>query len=546
MARKSRKNLPAPTKAQGMRLWRAALYIRLSVEFNGKRGDSLETQRQIMEAHLALYPEIEIAGIYIDNGISGRTFERKEFQRLMADIEAGIINCVVVKDLSRLGRSAIDTGYYIEKYFPLHQVRFIAVNDQYDSLNPDNGGSHITVPLKNMINEAYATDISRKVRSQAHQSMKDGAFIGGRPPYGYKKDPDNCHKLLVNEETAPVVRQIFQWAVSGVALNVIVKRLNEAGILTPGYYLASCGLIQSKKLMGNGKWQTWTINKILADEVYTGDMVQGKTTVVGHKQVPVPPENWIVVRGTHEPLISRELFEQVQAVREEAARKYTQTAKVPYTENILRGRVFCGCCGKNLHRQRGKKDDYFYRCISNDRIGKDACKKPVSVGEEDLFQTILTIIRKEAETVIGNGLRLKQQDQKLARRKASVDREVSGLCQEAAQNRTYLSGLYENLVSGILTSEEYRSLKAGYRAKEKAAAERIAQLHAEQRELERQLENYISLADRLAAMGKDTRLSSLLVDGLIDRVTVSSPEDVAIQFRFDSGFERLHEVLDDE
>jgi len=240
MARKSRKNVIASEKPKQstVKIWRAALYIRLSVEFNGKRGDSLETQRQIMEAYIALCPDIEITEVYTDNGITGRTFEREAFQRMLADVENGKIDCIVVKDLSRLGRNSIDTGYYIEKYFPLHGVRFIAVNDQFDSTDPENSGNHLIVPLKNMINEAYAADISKKVKAQQHQAMKDGESVGARPPYGYKKAPDNCHRLLVNGDTAPVVQQIFQWAVDGVLLNVIVKRLNEAGIMTPGYYQA--------------------------------------------------------------------------------------------------------------------------------------------------------------------------------------------------------------------------------------------------------------------------------------------------------------------
>ena len=186
MARKSRKNPDVSEKPAELdsKVWRAALYIRLSVEFNGKRGNSLETQRQIMEAYLTLCPDIEVVEIYTDNGITGRTFEREAFQRMLYDVETGKINCIVVKDLSRLGRNAIDTGYYIEKYFPLHGVRFIAVNDQYDSEDPENSGSHLIVPLKNMINEAYAADISRKVKAQQRQAMRDGEFVGGRPPYG--------------------------------------------------------------------------------------------------------------------------------------------------------------------------------------------------------------------------------------------------------------------------------------------------------------------------------------------------------------------------
>lgn len=469
MARKSRKNpaVQEKTAHAGMKVWKAALYIRLSVEFNGRRGDSLETQQQIMEAYLALCPDIEIIAIYTDNGTTGRTFEREAFQRMLDDVERGKINCIVVKDLSRLGRNAIDSGYYIEKYFPLHQVRFIAVNDQYDSENKESTGSHLIVPLKNMINEAYAADISKKVKAQQRQAMQDGAFVGSRPPYGYKKAPDNCHKLLVNEDTAPVVRQIFQWTADGVSLNDIVKRLNGNGYPSPGHYLMQTGVITNKRLAGSGKWQTWTVSKILADEVYTGDMVQGKTKTVGHRQIPTDRSEWIVVRGTHEPLITRELFDKAQAVRKNAAAKYSQTEKVPYTENILRGRIFCGCCGKNLHRQRSR-GIYSYRCIANDRMGIKYCAGGVTyLSETQLFDAILTITRKHAEVVIGTHLRLKQQDYKIAAKKAAVKAEISKLQQETERNRVFLTSLYENFVTGVLTGTEYHEMKADIRRKSK-------------------------------------------------------------------------------
>lgn len=550
MARKSRKDVAAQVtpKRASMKIWRAALYIRLSVEFNGKKGDSLETQRQIMEAYIALCPDIEITEVYTDNGTTGRTFEREAFQRMLGDIEAGKINCIVVKDLSRLGRNTIDTGYYIEKYFPLHGVRFIAVNDQFDSEDAENSGNHLIVPLKNMINEAYAADISKKVRAQQNQAMRDGEFVGARPPYGYRKDPDNCHRLLVNEDTAPIVRQIFQWTLEGVALNVIVKRLNEGGVMTPGYYHASCGLFSyDNKLAGSGKWQTWTVGKILADQVYTGDMVQGKHTNIGHKQVVTKPEDWIVVRNTHEPLVSREVFAKAQAVREKAAQRGKSPAKkVPYTENILRGRVFCGCCGKNLHRQRHQCGYYVYHCISNDRIGKGACEAKVYVREPDLFNAILTIIRQKAEVVMGEALRLKQCDGKIAAQKAQVDQEIAELGRQTQKDKALRAGLYESFVKGILTRAEYLEMQEDYNRKISGAVERAQQLQTRQSELERQVARYTSMADKLAAVDKDTALSALLVNQLIGRVTVNGPEDVSIDFAFESGFERVMEVLGNE
>ena len=548
MARKSRKGVSAPEqpKKDYMKIWRTALYIRLSVEFNGKRGDSLETQRQIMEAYAALCPDLEIVEVYTDNGITGRTFEREAFQRMLADVDAGKINCIMVKDLSRLGRNTIDTGYYIEKYFPLHRVRFIAVNDQFDSEDSENSGNHLIVPLKNMINEAYAADISKKVRAQQNQAMRDGEFVGARPPYGYRKDPDNCHRLLVNDDTAPIVRQIFQWTVDGVALNVIVKRLNEQGVMTPGYYLASIGLITSKKLMGSGKWQPWTVGKILADEVYTGDMVQGKHTNVGHKQVVTKPVDWIVVRNTHEPLVSREVFAKAQAVREQMASKYTRTMKVPYSENILRGRVFCAHCGKNLHRQRSH-GRYFYRCISNDRMGEGSCTGGIiHLPEPDLFDAILTIIRQKAEVVMGEALRLKRCDNKIATQKAQVDQEIAELGRQTQKNKTIRAGLYENFVKGILTRAEYLEMQEDYSQKISGAVERVQQLQTRQSELERQMECCTSMADKLAAVDKDTALSALLVEQLIERVTVNGPDDVSVKFSFEGGFERVMEVLGNE
>ena len=543
MARKSRKNKETFLLSQTphMKVWWAGLYIRLSVEDNGSHGDSLETQQQIMEAHLALCPDIEVVEVYIDNGVSGQTFERPSFQRLLADVEAGKINCVAVKDLSRLGRSAIDSGYYVEKYFPLHGVRFLAINDQYDSEDENNGTGQITLPLKNLMNEAYALDISRKVRAQQHQAMRAGEFIGSRPPYGYRKDPANCHRLLVNTDTAPVVRQIFRWAADGLALNRIVKRLNETGVLTPSHYLASIGLISNQKLIGSGKWQTRTVNKILTDAVYTGDMVQGKSRSVKRKQTPTVPEDWIVVKGTHEPLISRELFEQVQAIRVQAAAKYTQNEKIPYSPNIFRGRIFCGHCGKSLHRQKSH-NRYFFRCISNDRLGKGACSGDIRLlPEKELFDAILTIIQKEAVAIIGAGCRLKRSGSD-AEQKAATEKEIARLQQEAERDRKYLISLYENYVSGILSKAEYTDLKTSYEQKIKATTVRTQQLSQQKENLEKKLKEYVEVSDWLTSLNGDVVLTGDLIERMVERIVVHSSQEISVHFKFKDEFREIIEV----
>lgn len=540
MARKSRKNKETFLLSQTphMKVWWAGLYIRLSVEDNGSRGDSLETQQQIMEAHLALCPDIEVVEVYIDNGVSGQTFERPSFQRLLADVEAGKINCVAVKDLSRLGRSAIDSGYYVEKYFPLHGVRFLAINDQYDSEDENNGTGQIALPLKNLMNEAYALDISRKVRAQQHQAMRAGEFIGSRPPYGYRKDPANCHRLLVNTDTAPVVRQIFRWAADGVALNAIVKKLNEASVPTPSHYLASIGLISNNKIMGSGKWQTRTVGKILADEVYVGDMVQGKTRSVKRKQVPTDPADWIVIRDTHEPLVSRELFQKAQNVRAQAAQKYAKTEKLSFSPNIFKGRIFCGHCGKSLHRQRSH-DRYFFRCISNDRIRKGSCPGDIRVlPEDELISVILDIIQKQASIIINNGCWSKRNG-KVAEQSAAIGKEIARLQQETERDSKYLISLYEHFVSGVLSKTEYTELKTGYEQKIKAATSRSQQLLEQNRSLERDLNDYIELSDRLASLKGDITLTGDLIGRLVERIVVYDEQNISVHFKFRDEFGKV-------
>lgn len=316
MARKSRKQTAAPMPAPSLYV-HVALYIRLSVEDNKKRGCSVENQKLVLNDFLSDKPDFVVYDTYIDNGATGTNFHRPGFQQMLSDIEAGHINCVIVKDLSRLGRNSIDTGYYIEQYFHAHNVRFIAVTDQFDTADSGNLHGGIMLPLKNMINEAYALDIGRKIKAQARQAMKDGDYIGARAPYGYRKDPDNCHKLLIDENTAPVVKQIFEWAHEHVALNRIVRNLNEMGIPAPSHYKKTTGEITSPGLIGSGKWQTRTVMKILESEVYTGDLVQGKTKIVDHQQVKAGEDNLIIAKCTHEPIISHELFNAVQEYRKQ-------------------------------------------------------------------------------------------------------------------------------------------------------------------------------------------------------------------------------------
>ena len=539
MARKSRKQRLAPMPAPSLYV-HVALYIRLSVEDNKKRGCSVENQKLVLDDFLADKPDFVVYDTYIDNGATGTNFHRPGFQQMLSDIEAGHIDCVIVKDLSRLGRNSIDTGYYIEQYFHTHNVRFIAVTDQFDTADPGSLHSGIMLPLKNMINEAYALDIGRKIKAQARQAMKDGDYIGARAPYGYRKDPDNCHKLLIDEDTAPVVRQIFEWAHGHVALNRIVRNLNEMGITAPSHYKKSTGEITSPSLIGSGKWQTRTVMKILESEVYTGDLVQGKTKIVDHQQVKAGEDNLIIARRTHEPIISYELFTAVQEYRKQICEESRAVPKRPYTPNIFKGKVFCADCGRSLHRQRAERkkgpDVYWFHCLTNSRVAKDSCKG-VMMQETELIATVTAILEKELSVALGMSLPLFQLEAKQKKDKDRLKTQMSARRQETEKKRRLIRGLYENFVQGILTNEEYFELKADYEESIRTLSGEIEALEKDMDALDSRLVRYRAMEKDAKSLTQDHALTAELIDRLIERIEIDHERNIHVTFRFKSEFQ---------
>lgn len=539
MARKSRKQRLAPMPAPSLYV-HVALYIRLSVEDNKKRGCSVENQKLVLNDFLADKPDFVVYDTYIDNGATGTNFHRPGFQQMLSDIEAGHIDCVIVKDLSRLGRNSIDTGYYIEQYFHTHNVRFIAVTDQFDTADPGSLHSGIMLPLKNMINEAYALDIGRKIKAQARQAMKDGDYIGARAPYGYRKDPDNCHKLLIDEDTAPVVRQIFEWAHGHVALNRIVRNLNEMGITAPSHYKKSTEEITSPGLIGSGKWQTRTVMKILESEVYTGDLVQGKTKIVDHQQVKAGEDNLIIARRTHEPIISYELFTAVQEYRKQICEESRAVPKRPYTPNIFKGKVFCADCGRSLHRQRAERkkgpDVYWFHCLTNSRVAKDSCKG-VMMQETELIATVTAILEKELSVALGMSLPLFQLEAKQKKDKDRLKTQMSARRQETEKKRRLIRGLYENFVQGILTNEEYFELKADYEESIRTLSGEIEALEKDMDALDSRLVRYRAMEKDAKSLTQDHALTAELIDRLIERIEIDHERNIHVTFRFKSEFQ---------
>lgn len=545
MARKSRKIPVEDTPQSVCGPYKAALYIRLSVEDKHTGSISIETQQMILNSFLERTPDIVLYDTYIDNGATGTNFDRPGFQRMLSDIEAGKVNCVIVKDLSRLGRNTIDTGYYIEQYFREYHVRFISVNESFDTSDPESSAG-IYLPLRNMINEAYALDIGRKIKAQQRQAMKDGKFVGARAPYGYKKAQNDCHQLVVDPDAAQIVRQMFQWASEGAGLNTIARRLNEAGCQTPSHYKRDSGIITHDKLVGNGDWQTRTVAKILHSPIYTGDLVQGCTKTVDHRQVQANPNDWIVVHGTHEAIVSHEQYEAVQILLAEEARSSREKKIVAYSTNPLKGKVFCGCCGGHLHRRRNSRkttaDVYMYYCLTKSRVNRSACPG-VLISEEKLLSMLLDVLLEAMEAILGQYALLLEDDSALDLKKAGLKDELTRCNSDLKRSRDIVGGLYENLVKGIISNSEYLEMRSTYGAKVARLEVEQQRLEKELRTLEMQATNYSRLAKDAAEIKANRQLTVELLNRLVERVDIWPDKHIQVKFLFESEFAQCSEVL---
>ena len=529
MARKSRKNITTePVYAAAIN---TALYIRLSVEDGKGRSNSIENQQLILNDYLLDKPEFHICDTYIDNGLTGTNYVRPSFKRMLSDIENGKINCVIVKDLSRLGRNAIDTGYYIEQYFVQHKIRFIAVNDMFDTADESNSRNGIILPLKNMVNEAYSLDIGKKIRAQAHQAMLDGDYVGARAPFGYKKSPDNCHKLIIDEETAPTVRQIFEWFAEGIGYNTIAVMLNDMGITTSSVHKSKTSE-RGKHYKLNKNWTTFSVAHILENPVYIGDMVQGKSKTVEHKQHITSPEDYIIVHNTHEPIVSRELFERVQRIRAAIREEYKNKTIDHYTENIFKGKIFCPHCGKPLHRVRKKRrekpDIYYLHCLSPSRVSKSSCVG-VNIDESVVIAFVSAAIKKKLSTLGRSFSRTVKADNALS----ALKKEKTSKQRELERVQGLIKGLYESLVSGVISGEDYEEFKNGYSNQAEELKQEIHLLNSEMSRLESEQKQRDEIKGFSDSFKRKEQLTADLIAHLIERIEISHEREINVVFRSD-------------
>jgi len=558
MARTKRKINPVIPAFAGeqvkARIYRTGGYVRLSVEDSGKPGaDTIETQKAQILSYIERQQDMTFCGLFCDNGSSGTNFERPAFEQLMQEIRTGKIDCIVVKDLSRFGRNYLETGMYLERLFPYLDVRFVAVNDHFDTLTAERSENGYIVPLKNMINEAYSKDISRKSSSALVTKRLNGEFIGSWAPYGYRKSAADSHRLEVNEETAPIVRMIFQWRLSGVSYLKIARQLNEQGIPSPARYHYMRGEMKSER-SAKSVWHVPMVKKILLNEVYLGNMVQGRNRNAlseGRRMLSVSKDQWMLVRSTHEALIDEETFYAVQAIAEKDCSVYRERLGVydglGTVPNIFRGLVYCADCKRPMIRYKkvsakARSRCYTYICITHSE-NPAAC--PLKNLRETHLMEILWDMLKQEIALAGNMEKLAREydrSKKAAGMEASLRRETLDAQQALDRARRLHDSLYQSYVDRLVTEQEYLSMKQQYRADMEQARIRLDEIKKRKEELLQKTANNPWLAACGSFQG-ETVLTEEMVHALVDRVEVGAENRLSIALKYRDEYQSLVTLL---
>ena len=522
---------------------KACGYFRLSREDGDKsESDSIKNQRLLVR-DFASRKGIVLLEEYVDDGFTGTNFNRPSFIQLWNDIREGRINCVIVKDLSRLGRNYIEMGRYLTQWFPQFGVRVIAINDNYDSIDDRNVSNQIVVPFKNLINDAYCRDMSIKVRSQLDMKRKKGKFIGSFAAFGYEKDEINHNKLVIDETAGKVVELIFNMKLDGYSTLRIVEKLTELGIPTPLDYKRLCGRNFNSGFRSklDSKWSATTVNRILRNEIYTGTMVQGKHRKVNYKVkkcIDVSEQDWIRVENTHEAIVPRNLFETVQKLMEKDTRVSPKEGSI----YVLSGMVKCGGCGQNLVRRmtsRAGKKYYYYYCTTYKN--KKGCSSH-NISEKCLYDTVFCSIQSTLSFLAKSvDLISSMENRPLDNMGLELlNRQMEGQVKEINRYNDLKVKLYMDMTDGVISKEEFKDINATFTA-------RLDRLNACLRDNERKKEKKLSLnvndipwIHEFLEFRNVTKLDRRVAVSLIESIVVYDKDRIEVIFHH---MEELNEIL---
>ena len=529
-------------------VWSVALYIRLSQEDadNGtdkQESNSVTSQKNILNEFVEEHNDLVVYDTYIDDGYTGTDFNRPSFKKLLEDIKSGSVNSVIVKDLSRLGRNYIEVGNYIEQVFPLFNIRFISINDGIDSFKNPSSTNTILVPFKNLINDEYARDTSIKIRTSLNGKKKKGEFIGAFSSYGYIKDSNDKHKLVIDKVAADIVRKIFDWNVNeGLGKIAICHRLNDLGILNPtGHKKLELGQNYNNYGIKDNiyTWIPSTVRNILKNEIYIGNTVQGKRRAKSykiHKIENVPKEEWVVVANTHEPIIDKETFEKAQ----EQGKRDTKVSQKTGKLSVWAGFLKCADCKRAMNKKssinkNGSKYEY-YICSTYKNKSNNLCTKH-SIKVENLEKVVIEVINlhinllANIEEVVEQASKSSFQNTK----NESLENMIIAKQNEISKISNFKKTLYEDWKNEDITRKEYLEYKQKYEDGIEKLKQNIKQLQDEKQKQEEQNVTKNKWIEEFKAQKGITELSRDIMLELIDCIYVKENGNITIKFKFDVG-----------
>ncbi len=551
MGRKSRRNIneALPAVQTGQEILPTAIYARLSVENSGKDdgGAAIENQIEICKEYIKECQELQLIKVYEDNGWTGTVMHRPAFDELMEEVRKGVIKAIVVRDLSRFGRNYIETGTYLEKIFPRLDVRFISVKERFDTFKVDRSNESLMVPLQNLINDLYSKDISRKVEAALHVQMEEGTFKWRLLPYGYRWDKE--HKNIIPDEvTAPVVRDIFQWTVDGIAREKIAEKLDKLG--APKY--------RSEDGQEQKTWNISTLYSILSNPAYIGRRVYGRTHSAiyqGIKLKKVPEEDWYIIENAHEPLVTMETYSKVKeqmfqnSKKRQDSMKNTAKAREGLVD-LFEKKIFCADCGYRMYFHRHQMDCKDKRWFAEYYCSSSQIRKHLGcsyhyIVQDSLHEKVLAALQAHIEVALDYETVIRKY--KGSKADKDIQKRIDSRIQETSRKHKVLqakkTGLYEDFTERILDEAEYSYAKETYGREYELLNKQLEELIAKRTEYREMVSPENKWIRTMKSIRETKRLSQELVDKAIERVLVYEGGDIEIVMKYQDVFELTRDYV---
>jgi len=519
--------------------YNAAAYARASKD--DEDSGTIENQIELIRHYVTSTPEIRIVSVREDSGFSGIDFIRPSFTEMMEDIEAGKINCVIVKDLSRLGRNYIEVGELMDITFPKYSVRLIAVNDNYDSLNPRSDADEILLPFKNLMNEQYLRDFSIKIRSHLNVKRKNGEFVAPFAPYGYKRDENDKHRLAVDEYAANVVRTIFRLKIEGMSQIKIAKQLNLDGEPSPAEYKKrNTTYVSAFQTKDKATWSSVAIGRILSNPVYTGVLVQGKQTTPSYKvkkRIQKSENEWNVIQDTHEAIIDKRDFEIVSRLLKQDTRSKSDATTVHH----LAGFLYCADCGNSMVRSMSGKYTY-YVCASS--LWKGNCTSHCILDKKLEVAVFDTITKQIAHAVdIDKALESSKISSGRSINSVNLNAQIADRKSEIKTCEIFKSTLYEDYKNGLISRDDFINFNSNYTARIKALQQVAMKLRKEAEALLNDGSQGDEWLKHITKFHAIPELNRQVVVSLIDRIEIYNGKRIDIKMRYQDSLETVQDIL---